>query len=145
MGTGNKAQLDAILSELGELCDTGYALALHIRFTRPSLLFRTYAQDWIDHYSEMGMMLRDPVVVWGFHHTGSVLWQDLDDPDGILAEAAQHGIRNGLTCAVGPAGDRSISGFTRSSGPFSPAEIEKMHAITQRLHELSAGLIPAGS
>lgn len=145
MGTGIRSQLDARLSELGELCDTGYALALHIRFTRPGMLFRTYPQDWIDHYSEMGMMLRDPVVLWGFHHTGSVLWKDLEDPDGILAEAARRGITNGLTCAVGPAGDRSISGFTRSSGPFSPAEIEKMHALTVTLHELSADLIPASA
>ncbi len=50
------------LDRIGQICDTGFALAVHIRFTRPTLLYRTYDQAWIDHYSENGMMLTDPVV-----------------------------------------------------------------------------------
>ncbi len=141
MKTGNRAQLDALLAQLDQFCVTGHALALHIRFTRPSLLFRNYPPEWIDRYSEAGMMLRDPVVIWGFHNTGSVLWNELEDPDGILVEAAQYGLTNGLACAVGPADDRSLSGFTRSSGPFREDEIRTLLKMTEDLHDLSASLI----
>lgn len=51
-----------LLDRLRTYCDTGFALAIHIRYTRPSLLYRTYDQAWIDHYSEKGFMLTDPVV-----------------------------------------------------------------------------------
>lgn len=142
METGNRAQLDALLAQLDGLCDTGYALALHIRFTRPTVLFRTYPAGWIDRYSEMGMMLRDPVVIWGFHNTGSVTWDTLDDPEGVIAEAAKYGLSNGVTCAVGPGDDRSITGFTRSSGRFAREEMENLLLITHRLHDLSAGMVP---
>jgi len=45
------------LTQLRALCDSGFALAIHIRYTRPTILYRTYDQAWIDHYSERGFML----------------------------------------------------------------------------------------
>lgn len=127
-----------ILNETGALCDSGYAYALHIRFARPNILYRTYPQSWIDHYDEQGMIVEDPVVKWGLSKTGFVYWKDLDDPAGILADAAAHGLTNGLTCAVGALSSRSIAGFTRSDRAFSAAEAQKLLDMTSQLHDLTA-------
>lgn len=140
METANRQEISKTLDELRKICDTGFALALHIRFTRPNILYRTYPQPWIDRYSEGGMMIDDPVVMWGLRSSGYVRWRDLDDPKGILKEAESFGLTNGLTCSVGPASSRSISGFTRSGAPFSDAEVGYLLEVTQRLHDLSADL-----
>ncbi|MEZ5686244.1 MAG: autoinducer binding domain-containing protein [Paracoccaceae bacterium] len=138
MQTENHAAVADLREQLAQICDTGYALALHIRFTRPTILFRTYAEAWLTEYSERGLMLRDPVVIWGMTHSGYVYWDTLDDPEQVLAGAARHGILNGLTCSVGPAASRSISGFSRSSGPFSAEEAGYLLELTQKLHDLTA-------
>ncbi|KEO56058.1 autoinducer binding domain-containing protein [Thioclava pacifica] len=140
MKTANRQEIATTLDELRAICDTGFALALHIRFTRPNILYRTYPQKWLDYYSDRGMMIEDPVVLWGLRETGMVRWADLPDPAGIVAEAEAFGLRNGLTCSVGPNSSRSISGFTRSSGPFSDGEAEHLLALTQRLHDMTENL-----
>lgn len=140
METANRHEIAKALDELATICDTGFAFALHIRFTRPNILYRTYPQAWIDRYSEKGMMIEDPVVLWGLRERGIVRWADLDDPNGILAEAAQYGLKNGLTCSVGPNSSRSISGFTRSSAPFTEAEAQYLLGVTQHLHDLTENL-----
>ncbi len=127
--------------QLDAICDTGFALAAHIRYTRPSLLFQTYARKWSEHYSEKGYMLSDPVVLWGFTHTGRVLWDSLadQDPDGVLAAARAHGLFNGWTYAVGPATSRTISGFTRSGPAFTDQESADIEAMVDEVHALTEG------
>ena len=131
-----------LLDRLRGYCDTGFALAIHIRYTRPSLLYRTYAQSWIDHYSEKGFMLTDPVVHWGLMHTGAVDWADLvpQDEAGVIADAAAHGLFNGLTHGVGPANSRTISGLTRSTGPFTAEERVALAQLIADIHEATEGI-----
>lgn len=57
-------KLTSLHKQLSAICDTGFAIAAHIRYTRPSLLYQTYARKWSEHYSEKGYMLCDPVVIW---------------------------------------------------------------------------------
>ena len=130
-----------LYKQLHAICDTGFALAAHIRYTRPSLLFQTYARKWSEHYSEKGYMLSDPVVLWGFTHTGRVIWDSLadQDPEGVLVAARAHGLFNGWTYAVGPATSRTISGFTRSGAPFSDAEFAAIEAMVDEVHDLTEG------
>ncbi|WP_176438445.1 autoinducer binding domain-containing protein [Actibacterium lipolyticum] len=131
-----------LLKKLAQYCDTGFALAIHIRYTRPSLLFQTYDQAWNDYYSENGLMLSDPVVRWGLQNTGYVLWDDLmdDDDAGVLAKAKSFGLNNGVTYATGPISSRTISGFTRNGPPFSKEELDAMNAIVDEVHELTQGI-----
>lgn len=131
-----------LLDRLRAYCDTGFALAIHIRYTRPSLLYRTYAQGWIDHYSEKGFMLTDPVVRWGLTHVGAVDWADLaaQDEAGVIADAAAHGLFNGLTHGVGPANSRTISGLTRSTGPFNDEERAELAEIVVEIHAATEGI-----
>lgn len=128
------------LAHLSALCDSGFALAIHIRLTRPTLLYRTYSSDWIDHYTENGFMLSDPVVHWGLSHTGHVNWDDLasQDTDGVLTAAVAHGLRNGLTYSTGTGPSRTISGLTRSSGKFTEQERAEIAEIVDAVHALLA-------
>jgi LuxR family transcriptional regulator, quorum-sensing system regulator SdiA len=145
-------QVKKHLKDLGMLCDTGYLLAVHIRYTRPTLLFTTYPTVWLDHYGEKGMMLFDPVVRWAMSETtaGSLAqWADLakDDEGQVIAAAEQHGLHNGMSFAIGPITSRTIGSVT-SSRPFSAqatAEAETLiatiHALTDGVENMDASII----
>lgn len=135
-------QIAGQLAQLVALCDTGFALAVHIRFTSPALLYRTYAPDWIAYYSERGFVMHDPVVRRGLMQTGTVLWDDLadEDPAGVISAAAAHGLINGWNYAVGPATSRTLCGFTRSGAAFSAAQMDQGRAIVDRIHALTEGI-----
>ncbi len=139
---GIARQVAAPLSRLSALCDTGFALAVHIRFTRPSLLYRTYASDWIARYSEKGYMLSDPVVRHGLTNTGTVVWADLmaDDPAGVIADAVAHGLHNGWNYATGPANSRTLCGFTKSGVAFSQDQMDQARALVDQIHALTDGI-----
>lgn len=132
-------EIAQLLGDLGAICDTGFALAIHIRYTRPTLLFQTYAQTWSDHYSEQGYMMTDPVVRWGLTNTGSVIWDTLrdQDPEGVITAAVAHGLTNGWTYALGPTGSRTIAGLTKSGAAFTPDQTAKAIAIVNAMHDLT--------
>jgi LuxR family transcriptional regulator len=135
-------QIGKNLGQLGAFCDTGFALAVHIRFTSPSLLYRTYGSDWIEFYSAQGFMLQDPVVRWGLAHQGSVTWGALGstDPAGVIAASVAHGLTNGWTYSTGPANSRTLSGFTKSGAAFSDDEMDQIRAIVKKIHDLTEGI-----
>lgn len=136
---GKVAVVARHLSRLGELCDTGFALAVHIRLTSPTLLYQTYAQAWAEHYSLKGYMLSDPVVHWGLSNTGRVMWASLTeaDPEGVIAAAVSFGLNHGWTYAVGPAKSRTIAGLTRNERAHTPVEMAEIAAIVDDLHDLT--------
>jgi LuxR family transcriptional regulator, quorum-sensing system regulator SdiA len=139
------AKVDAmrgVLTEIGSICDTGFALAIHIRFTRPALLYRTYRSDWIEYYSEKGFMLSDPVVHWGLMNSGKVLWDDLSEQDsaGVLTDAKGFGLTNGWTYSVGPAASRTISGHTKSGADFTTDQVATLQRLVQQAHDLTEGI-----
>jgi LuxR family transcriptional regulator, quorum-sensing system regulator SdiA len=135
------AQMSELLERLAAFSDSGFALAIRIRYTSPTLLYRTYPQGWIDHYTENGFMLSDPVVHWGLRQTGMVDWASLinDDPNGVLQSAIAHHLLNGVTYSTGLETCRTISGHTRSSGPFTPAEREEIASLVDAAHALTEG------
>lgn len=135
-------QIADLLSRLSALCDTGFALAVHIRFTRPSLLYRTYAPDWIELYSERGYMLSDPVVHFGLANTGTVIWANLmgNDPAGVISAAVAHGLTNGWTYSTGPANSRTICGLTKSGAGFTAAQMDQGRALVDEIHALTEGI-----
>lgn len=140
----SSGKVEAVAQNLGRLagyCDRGFALAVHIRYTRPTLLYQTYAQDWADHYSVKGYMLSDPVVHWGLMNSGWVEWASLSDrdPEGVIADAVAHGLTNGWTYSVGPAASRTIAGLPRSGAPFSDAERAELARIVDAIHEMTDG------
>jgi len=127
---------------LDALCTAGYAIALHISFTTPRFLFQTYSREWMEIYSEKGLVLKDPTVLWGFSNSGVARWQDLEDIDdsGILPMAGDHGLKFGFTYAVDRDDSRSISSFARSDRDFINAEIDEISGIIDRLHTQTADI-----
>lgn len=134
-----RARIDVELRNLANLATAGYFIGLHIRFTSPLLTFQTYDQRWIDHYTENGFVLRDPMTAWGFSRTGWIRWSDpaLLDPFGLFKEAAEYGLTYGATVACGPIKSRTIASFARPDREFRDEEVVKIERTVLRLHDLS--------
>ena len=137
-----RASIAALLHELDEASPSGFAIALHVRFTRPTYLFQSYAKRWIDRYSAEGMVMHDPVVRWGLQNTGHVLWSELAaiDTAGVLEQAKDFGIMNGVAIGIVRSGSRSLGGFGRADRDFDAAEIARLEELLGRLHDATAGL-----
>ena len=135
----NRNGIDIELQTVARLATAGYFIGLHIRFTSPLLTFQTYDQRWIDHYTENGYVLRDPMTAWGFSRTGWIRWSDpaLLDPFGLFREAAQYGLNHGVTVAYGPIKSRTIASFAREDREFRDDEIDRIERSVKRLHDLS--------
>ncbi len=129
-----------ILADMQRLCPAGFAVALHVRFTTPRFLFQTYARDWMQHYSERGMVLDDPTVKWGLQNEGRIDWSDLEEQDakGVLAQARTHGLCFGFTASVVRHESRSVGSFARGDRAFTEAETEELLGMFQRLHTETA-------
>jgi LuxR family transcriptional regulator, quorum-sensing system regulator SdiA len=135
----NRNGIDIELQTVARLATAGYFIGLHIRFTSPLMTFQTYDQRWIDHYTENGYVLRDPMTAWGFSRTGWIRWSDpaLLDPFGLFKEATQYGLNFGVTVAIGPIKSRTIASFAREDREFRDDEIDRIERSVKRLHELS--------
>jgi len=129
--------LQLILNRLASESPAGFMAGMHIRFAGPLIQFHTYDQAWVDHYTENGYTLRDPMVAWGFAKEGASRWSDIDLPDtfGILKEAAIFGLKYGVVVAHGPLSSRSIVGCARSDREFFDDEIDRITGLVQTLHE----------
>lgn len=128
-----------ILRRLRQRSPAGFAIALHVEFTTPKYLFQAYDKDWLNHYSSKGLVMHDPTVRWGFDNTGAIRWSDLaeDDPMAVLTQAAEYGLRYGLTVAVDAAGSRSIASFARSDREMSDLDIAAISADVACLHKVT--------
>lgn len=134
-----KLGLDVELHQLSLMAPAGYFVGLHIRFTAPLFTYQTYDQAWIDHYTENGYVLRDPMTAWGFSTTGSIRWGDpkLPDPFKLFDEAATYGLHYGCTVACGPIKSRTIASFARADREFEDREIAAIEVIVKRLHDMT--------
>lgn len=138
--TDVRSDIRHYIARLRERSPAGFAIAFHIRYTTPDFLFQTYAKDWIDVYSQRGLVMQDPVVRWGFDHTGWIRWSDLDeeDPQGVLDEARRHGLIYGLAMGIEEGESRSVAGFARSEREFTDSEARELFADTAALHVATA-------
>jgi len=134
-----KLGLDVELHQLSLMAPAGYSIGLHIRFTAPLFMFQSYDQAWLDHYTEHGYVLRDPMVAWGFSTTGTIRWSDrsLPDPFGLFKEAARFGLHYGATVACGPIKSRTIASFARQDREFTDQEIAAVAHIVERMHDMT--------
>ncbi len=131
--------ISPILESIGECCTAGYAIGLHIKFSTPTFFFQSYAQEWLEHYSNKGMVIHDPIVRWGFENTGAADWEDLKEMDerNVLGTAADYGLRHGVVISLLVDGSRSIAGFSRADRRFTPQEVDFLQTELSRLHELT--------
>lgn len=137
-----KASIAALLHDLDERSPAGFAIALHVRFAAPAFLFQTYPKRWMDRYSAKGMVVHDPTVRWGMNNVGRILWRDLEklDSEGVLEQAKDFGIMNGVTVTVMLDGSRSIASFARADRDYDDHETDHLEQALTRLHRATAGL-----
>lgn len=133
-----RQEIQAALPKLQELSPAGYFIGFHIRLAAPLIKFQTYSREWSDRYARNAYALRDPVIAWGFSTTGACRWSVLPVPDpfGILKDAADHGLRYGLTVSCGIMTSRTIACFAHDQREFTDKEIEIISATIGRLHDL---------
>ncbi len=144
-GTGimtHRAGIAMILRDLDLRSPSGFAIALHIRFSAPTYMFQTYAKRWLDQYTAEGLLLKDPVVRWGFNNVGRIRWADLEaiDDCGVMERAKDFGLMNGAAISLTFSGSRSIAGFARADRDFTEVELDELEAGLARLHRATLGL-----
>ncbi|MEL6682148.1 MAG: autoinducer binding domain-containing protein [Pseudomonadota bacterium] len=136
--SSTQLEISEILGELNERAPAGYALGFHIEYTTPKFMFQTYPKDWLDYYSQNGLVMSDPMVAWGFEHTGHKRWSELDDPAGVMKQAADYGMKFGVVIAAEAGDHRSICGFANASGEFTDEEIAALETAVLQLHNSTA-------
>jgi LuxR family transcriptional regulator len=134
-----RVELEIALRRLGPLSPAGYFVGLHIRFASPLMLFQTYNQAWIDHYTAQAYQLRDPMVAWGFSVEGTSRWSEitLPDPFGIWDEASRFGLRYGVVVSCGEIRSRTIAGVARADREYTAEEMDEVSSIISHLHQLT--------
>jgi LuxR family transcriptional regulator len=131
--------IDLLLHEMALAAPAGFAIGLHIRYVSPLIMVNTYPDAWQEVYTAKVYGLRDPTLAWGLSHSGTRRWSQigLPDPFGLLPEAAQYGLVYGMISSTGPLSSRTIAGAARSDREFTDGEMEHIHRIVQRMHDLS--------
>ena len=86
--------------------------------------------------------MHDPTVSWGLQNVGHVLWSDLEaiDRQGVLEQAKDFGLMNGVTLATVAYGSRSIASFARADRDYDEAEIDALSRGFADLHLATLGL-----
>lgn len=117
----------------------GFAIGLHLTYSSPRYMLQSYPAAWQQLYARNGYVMRDPTVHWGLANDGWIDWSDLggSDPDGILDQAAAHGMAHGITVAVAERGSRSIASFARADRAFTAAEAGTIQVRVADLHDLT--------
>ena len=136
-----RASIAALLQDLDRQSPAGFAIALHIRFTTPTYLFQSYPARWLEHYSASGLVVHDPTVRWGLQNLGHVRWSDLEriDSHGVLDDAKDFGLMNGVAIAVMQSETRSIGSFARADREYHEDEMTGLEARLAELHMATIG------
>lgn len=125
------------LDVLKKLSPAGYAIALHIEYNAPKLMFQTYPVEWINYYEENGFVLNDPVVLWGFNNFGTCRWSDMAalDTKGVLQASRTYDMNYGAVVSIDAGKKHSIGGFARRDREFTDAEITEIEEILKVIHK----------
>jgi LuxR family transcriptional regulator len=133
------AARDAAALDVAALAPAGHYLALRVSFNYPLTEVNALPGPWVEHYRSSGLMLSDPVFRWVHAEVGARRWSAMtaDDPKGVLARAASHGLRFGVAVSVldpGRGGQRSWGSFARSDREFDDTEAALLEAHVQARH-----------
>jgi LuxR family transcriptional regulator len=139
--------VEANIARFAAESPAGFAIGLHLEFTTSKYIFQHYSRSWMEEYSRRGMILADPTVRWGIQNEGWVRWSELSATDtaGVLAAAAEFGLRFGVSVSVvGPA-SRSLASFASADREFTEAEIAAFSTSLSEMHDVTADVLPDSS
>lgn len=127
------------LGRLHKISPAGYALGFHIKMMAPTYVFQTYPKAWLAHYSSAGLVMVDPMVAWGFVNEGTERWSNLDDSSGVMAQAAEYGMKFGIVISLVTGNSRSLGGLARSDREFTDDEVARIVTDVGLIHDATAG------
>lgn len=135
-----QAEIRSHLAALQLMAPAGFAIACHIRYTTSQYLFQTYAKEWIAHYGQNGLVMKDPIVAWTFANDGAIRWSDLTPLDSadVLKAAKRFGMNYGVAIGVESDDSRSVAGFSREDREFTDDEIGVLTGHVTDLHRQTA-------
>lgn len=118
----------------------GYFLALRIGFAFPIFEKNALPTKWVEHYSDRGFVLTDPVMNWLYGNTGVSRWSEITeaDPREVLNQARQFDLNYGVAVCCSNTdgtGQRSFGIFVRPDREFLDVEIDGLYAALQTLHD----------
>ena len=130
-----QAQLDLLTAQ----SDWRFAVGLVIRFYKPTLMYQTYPQEWLDYYARHGLLFSDPILKWGIENFGICDWAELraQDTAGVMERSAAFGLIHGIIVSTGNEVARSVGFFAHATRPITPEETALAKEVMERLHELS--------
>ncbi|MFV2002972.1 MAG: autoinducer binding domain-containing protein [Paracoccaceae bacterium] len=128
--------------EFSSIATAGYYVALRIGFAFPVDERNEFPPEWVDYYTQNGLMLRDPVLRWVYANSGAARWSEIsaNDTSGVLSTAKSFGLNFGVViCCMleGPKAQRSFGTFARPDREFLGDEIAVLGFHLKRLHKLS--------
>lgn len=131
--------IGSLVEKLSRAGSAGFAIGLHLTYTSPRYMLQSYPASWSERYTRNGYLMMDPTVHWGLENHGWIRWTDLAglDVDGILSEAAGHGLHYGVTSSVFARGSRSIASFSRADRDYTEDEAMVLHDRMGELHDLT--------
>ncbi len=134
------ATRDAAALDVAALAPAGHYLALRVSYNYPLTEVNALPGGWVEAYRASGLMLSDPVFRWVHTEVGAQRWSALraEDPRGVLALAALHGLRFGLAVSVldpGRGGQRSWGSFARADREFDAKEVVLLEAHVRARHQ----------
>jgi LuxR family transcriptional regulator len=123
-----------------DLAPAGHLLCLRLRFATPLFEVNAFPPAWIEHYTRQGLMGADPAIRWIHAQQGAIRWSEieLEDPRGVLAEAAAHGLRFGAALShldTGPGRPRSFGLMARADRDFTDDELGQLLAALRARHD----------
>ena len=132
--------LELKIEEIKSLAPAGLQISLRIRFVAATNTINTYPAEWIQKYTELGLMMHDPCMKWVYENTGTCRWSSLASKDthSILRMAAAYGIKYGaaISCRTETeAGHRSIATFGRADREYDDTELTHLYRFVQKLHD----------
>ena len=132
-------ETDKLVSNIDKIVPHGYAIGLHIRYTTPSIMLQTYDPEWTTRYSSGGYVMTDPSVHWGFANIGATRWSEisLPDPDNVMAQAHDFGLKYGMCVACETGGSRTIANFAHKDREFDDAEMTEIESLLISLHKIT--------
>ncbi len=125
-------------TRLNEIAPAGFYLALRVGYAFPEAELNRLNSDWVDIYTQKGLVVQDPSMHWVYHNVGYVRWVDLkDDPRDVVGMARRMGLTFGATISYNTpsdAGRRSHAVLFRSDRDFTDAELHEAFEMLKTLH-----------
>ncbi len=129
--------------DFARFAPAGYYVALRIGFAFPLFEYNALPERWVEHYTQKGLMLYDPVLRWAYENDGATRWSALSlaDPREVMLRARHFGLTYGVVVACDDRstdGQRSIGSFARSDREFDDGEIVLLEKKLRHLHDIKA-------